>query len=167
MATTHTIAGSLPSPSVAKIAIFKLKNMGFDVNKLSVIGKNRLIDSPQRGLWQWPGQIPASDQPDSGTSLFSLLAGAGMLFMQGIGLVVIAGPITGVVATKLHSTIQDGRKTFGGIVGAFDALGIPQREARQSAAQIQAGQLVMLVAGNDRDLCQVRRVLAEITPTTV
>lgn len=162
MPYTHTIAGNLPSPSVVKTAIFKLKNIGFDINKLSVIGKNRPTNPIQQELWRWSGQSPDWNRADLGTSLFSLLAGAGMLFMQGVGLVVIAGPITSIVAAKMNRAIQDGQTTFGGIMGAFDALGISRREALQSSAQMKAGQLVMLVSGSDQDLAQVRQVLAEI-----
>jgi hypothetical protein len=163
MAYTHNIVGNLPSPSLTKIAIFKLKNIGFDINKLSVIGKNNPTTPTKQKLWRWLGQVPDRPQSaDLGSGLFGILAGAGMLFMRGVGLVVLAGPIAGIVAARLHSTVQDGQTAFGGTMGAFEALGISHQEALQSTAQIKAGQFVLLVAGSDLDLHQVRQVLAEL-----
>ncbi len=159
MTYTHTIVGNLPSQSITKIAILKLEKVGFDINKLSVIGKNSQTNPSGRGLQLWQNR-----SQDLSGGLFSMLAGAGMLFIRDVGLIVIAGPIAGVLAGWLKKVVvnQDGQTAFGGIIGALGALGISQHEALRSEAQIKAGEFVILAAGSDRELYQVRQVLAEI-----
>jgi hypothetical protein len=156
MVYTHTIVGDLPSQAVVKMVISNLKKAGFDINKLSVIGKDGQTDLSGREFSPWQ---PA---PGLGDGLFSILAGAGMLFIRGVGLVVIAGPVAGLISGWLRRTVagEAGLTAIGGIVGALSVLGVSPEQALQSEAQIKAGKFLMLVAGSDRDISQVHEVLS-------
>jgi hypothetical protein len=85
-----------------------------------------------------------------------------MLFIRGVGLVVIAGPVAGLISGWLRRTVagEAGLTAIGGIVGALSVLGVSPEQALQSEAQIKAGKFLMLVAGSDRDISQVHEVLS-------
>jgi hypothetical protein len=155
----HTIIGNLPSSAVVKTVVLKLKKAGFDISKLSVIGKNSPAPTARWRFLSWV------KQPYSlGEGLFGILAGAGVLFIRGIGLVVIAGPIAGILGGWLRHTVagEVSHPVMGGIVEALSLLGIAPAKALQLAEQIKAGKFLLLVAGSDRDISQVQYVLAEV-----
>jgi hypothetical protein len=156
---THTIIGDLPSSAVVKTVVLKLKQAGFDISKLSVIGKNNQNHTARWGFLSWQNQAQ-----NLGDGLFGVLAGAGVLFIREIGLVVIAGPIAGVLGGWLKRTVagEAGLTAIGGIVGALSVLGISPEKALQSEERIKAGNFLLLVAGSDRDISQVQYVLEEV-----
>jgi hypothetical protein len=151
----HTIIGNLPSSAVVKTVVLKLKKAGFDISKLSVIGKNSPAPMARWGFLSWVKQ-----PYHLGDGLFSILAGAGILFIRGIGLVVIAGVLGGWLRCTVSGEVR--HPAMGGIVEALSVLGIAPTKALQSAEQIKAGKFLLLVAGSDRDISQVQYVLAEV-----
>jgi hypothetical protein len=163
MAYPHTMVGTLPSQSAVKMAIFRLRRIGFDLKKLSVMGKNSPISTTDDKLFPLPTR--SNNLPNLSDSLFGTLSGSGMLFMRDVGLIVIAGPVAGVLAAWLQRIMvnQNAQVAIGGIVGAMAALGISRPEALSLEAGIKAGDFMVMVAGSNLEQQQVRQVLTEIS----
>jgi hypothetical protein len=155
--------GTLPSQSAVKMAILRLRRIGFDLKKISVMGKNSPTIATNNRLLPLPTR--SNNLPNFSDSLFGTLSGSGMLFMRDVGLIVIAGPIAGVLAAWLQRIMmnQNAQVVIGGIVGALAALGISRPEALLLEADIKAGHFVVMVAGSNFEQQQVRQVLTEIS----
>jgi uncharacterized membrane protein len=100
---THTIVGHFPSHTEAERAVLELQKAGFDMQKLSIVGKDYQTNEHVRGFltWQDTAKVGAAGGGYWGSfvgGLFGILAGAGVLFIPGMAPLVIAGPITGVLA---------------------------------------------------------------------
>ncbi len=169
MLHTTTVIGHFPTHTAAESAVLALAESGFDMQKLSIIGKDYQTAEQVRGFltWQDTAKAGAAGGGYWGSfvgGLFGILAGAGVLFLPGTAPIVIAGPIAGVLAGWLEGSLVGGAgaAAVGGLAGALAGLGIPQHEILTYETKIQAGEFVILVTGSDEDVSQARRKLNTI-----
>ncbi len=168
--TTHTIVGHFPYHAEAERVVLALQKAGFDMQKLSILGKDYQTTEQVRGFLTWKDTAKAGAAGGGywGSfvgGLFGILVGAGVLFMPGVGPVIIAGPIAGVLAGWLEGTVVGGTgaAAIGGIAGALGGLGIPVHEVLKYKAKIEAGEFVILVTGSDADVSQAKQMLDQIS----
>ena len=170
MTNTHTIVATFPSHTEAERVVIALQKKGFDVQKLSIIGKHYRTTEHVRGFLTWK-DVAADGAKGTGYlgsfvgGLFGILAGAGVLFIPGVGQIVVAGPIIGVLAGWLEGTLVGAASgaAIGGLVGALSSLGISKDEIIKYEAKIDAGDYMLLVTGSDYDVSQARTMLDRIT----
>jgi uncharacterized membrane protein len=167
---THTIIGHFPSHAEAERVVLELQKEGFDMQRLSIIGKDYQTTEHVRGFLTW------KDTAEAGATggaywgsfvggLFGILAGAGVLFIPGMAPIVIAGPIAGVLAGWLEGTLVGGAgaAAVGGLAGALSGLGIPKHELLKYETKIQAGEFIILVTGSDEDVRQAKQMLERMS----
>ena len=170
MAFTNTIVAHFPSHTEAETVLRELQQQGFDMQKLSIVGKDYQTAEHVRGFlsWQDTAKSGAVGGGYWGTlvgGLFGILAGAGVIFIPGMAPLVIAGPITGVLAGWLEGSIVGGTgaAAIGGLVGALGGLGIPKNEVLKYETKIQAGEFIILVTGTTKDVTQAKQMLDKIS----
>jgi len=165
----HTIIRHFPTHAEAEWLVVELQKQGFDMKKLSIIGKNYQTAEHIRGFLTWQdsakaGAVSGGYWGSFVGGLFGILVGAGVIFLPGIGPIIIAGPITGVLSGWLEGTIIGGVSSaaVGGLAGALIGLGIPKNEVLQYETQIHAGEFIILVTGNEQDVAQAQQMIREI-----
>ena len=170
MTYTHTIVGSFPSHAEAERVVLELQKEGFDMEKLSIIGKDYQTTENVRGFLTWKdtAKVGAAGGGYWGSfvgGLFGILAGAGVLFIPGMAPLIIAGPIAGVLAGWLEGTVIGGvgAAAVGGLAGALGGLGIPKNEVLKYETKIQAGEFMILVTGSHEDVTKAKRMLDRIS----
>ncbi len=170
MTHTHTVVAHFPSHTEAERVVLELQKKGFDMQKLSIIGKDYQTSEHVRGFLTWKDTAKAGATGGAywGSfvgGLFGILAGAGVVFIPGMAPLVIAGPIAGVLAGWLEGTLVGGAgaAAVGGLAGALSGLGIPKHEVVKYETQIQAGEFIILVTGSNEDVSQARQILDRIS----
>jgi uncharacterized membrane protein len=170
MLYTHTIVGHFPSHAEAERVVLELQKKGFDMQKLSIIGKDYHTTEHVRGFLTWKDTAKAGAAGGGywGSfvgGLFGILAGAGVLFIPGMAPIVIAGPIAGVLAGWLEGTLVGGAgaAAVGGLAGALAGLGIPEHEVLKYEKKIEAGKFTILVTGSDEDVRHTKQLLDRIS----
>ncbi|MEH2156433.1 general stress protein [Nostoc sp.] len=170
MTYTHTVVANFPSHAEAEEVVLELQKQGFDMQKLSIIGKDYQTTEHVRGFLTWKDTAIAGATGGGywGSfvgGLFGILAGAGVLFIPGVAPIIIAGPIAGVLAGWLEGTLVGaaGVAAVGGLAGALAGLGIPKHEIVKYETQIQAGEFIILVTGSNEDVSQARQMLDRIS----
>ena len=170
MAYTHTIVGHFPSHAEAERVVLDLQKEGFDLQKLSIIGKDYHTTENVRGFLTWKdtakaGAVGGGYWGSFVGGLFGILAGAGVLFIPGMAPIVVAGPIAGVLAGWLEGTLVGGAgaAAVGGLAGALGGLGIPKNEVLKYETKIQAGEFTILVTGSEDDVSQAKQMLDRIS----
>jgi len=133
-----TVLGTFQTRNMADSAVQDLRSKGFE-NEISVIAKEDKQDS-----WVDRGHAPATggDSITNGTTtggviggLVGLAAGAGALAIPGIGPLLAAGPITGLLS---------GAAT-GGIAGGLVDWGIPAERGRYYEDKVKQGNILVSV----------------------
>jgi hypothetical protein len=172
MTQTHTIVGHFPSHAEAERVVLELQKEGFDMQKLSIIGKDYQTTEQVRGFLTWKDTAKAGATGGGywGSfvgGLFGILAGAGVLFIPGMAPIVISGPIVGLLAGWLEGTLVGGAGAgaVGGLAGALGGLGIPKHEVLKYETKIQAGEFIILVTGSNEDVSQAKQKLERISHT--
>ncbi len=143
MTHSHTIVAHFPSQIEAERTVLELQKEGFDMKKLSIVGKDYQTTEHMRGFLTWKDTAKAGAAGGGywGSfvgGLFGILAGAGVVFLPGMTPLVIAGPIVGVLAGWLEGTLVGGAgaAAIGGLAGALGGLGIPKNEVLKYETKI-------------------------------
>lgn len=166
MTYTHTIVGRFPSHVEAESAVLKLQKEGFDMQKLSIIGKDYQTTEHVRGFLTWQdtakgGAVGGGYWGSFIGGLFGILTGAGVVFIPGMAPLIIAGPVAGVLAGWLEGTLVGaaGAAAIGGLAGALGGLGIPKNEVLKYESRIQAGEFIILVTSSEEDINRAKQML--------
>ena len=170
MTYTHTVVANFPSHTEAERVVLELQKLGFDMQKLSIIGKDYQTTEHIRGFLTWKDTAKAGAAGGGywGSfigGLFGILAGAGVLFIPGMAPIIIAGPVAGVLAGWLEGTLVGaaGAAAVGGLAGALGGIGIPRNEVLKYETQIEAGEFIILVTGSNEDVNQARQMLDRVS----
>jgi hypothetical protein len=144
--------------SGAENAIRALKNSGFDITKLSVLGKDVQSEDNVVGIYGAGDHLKYWGK--MGTfwgGMWGLLAGSAFLIVPGIGPVVIAGPVAAWIVSALEGAV------FVGGVSALGAglvcLGICRDKALKYESSIKAGKLLLILHGTETDAIKARNTL--------
>ena len=166
MSEKHEVVNISTTHVEAEAVVLELQEAGFDMNKISIVGKDYQTTEHVRGFLTWKdtakvGAIATGYWGSFFGGLFGILAGAGMLFVPGVGQVIVAGPIVGVLAGWLEGIIVGGvgAAVVGGLAGALAGLGIPKEQALKYEIEIKAGKFVTIVSGTDEDVARSRQIL--------
>jgi hypothetical protein len=152
-------------------ALNELRNRGFSMSKISVVGKH-MDDLPQNDSARDVKMQDVADttQADEGAKtgaiaggsiggLTGLLVGLGTLAIPGIGPIMLAGAAATAVATTFAGgAIGAAAGTF---VGALVGLGIPEDSAEIYQGYINQGDYLVLVDGTASEVRQAESILKE------
>ncbi|MBK1987820.1 histidine kinase [Sphaerospermopsis aphanizomenoides BCCUSP55] len=144
----------------AEAALRELRNVGFPMSQVSLIGKDtnggvhRDVD---RGNRADEGLKTGAATGGALGGLGGLLVGLGALAIPGVG-PVIAG---GAAATALATTLAGGAvgAAVGGIAGGLVGLGIPEGRARVYSDRFQKGDYLVIVDGTDAEIHHAETIL--------
>ncbi|MBW4430460.1 MAG: general stress protein [Pelatocladus maniniholoensis HA4357-MV3] len=166
MSDKHEVVNIFPSHVEAEAAVLELQKAGFDMQKISIIGKDYQTVEHVRGFLTWKdtAKAGAGEAGYWGTffgGLFGILTGVGLLFIPGVGHVIVAGHVAGVLAGWIEGMIVGGvgATVAGGLVGALVGLGIPKEQALKYKTEIKAGKFMVIVSGTNEEMDQAQQIL--------
>ncbi len=170
--TQHRRAiGTFSDHADAEASLRELKDSGFPMNMVSVVGQDIDRNSSMAGA---EGSDRLSDigehnKVDEGATrgaatggvvggLTGLLVGLGMIAIPGVGPVMLAG----AGATALATTLTGGAigAATGGIVGGLVGMGIPEERARTYSDRVDRGDYLIMVEGSDDDIRRAQNILS-------
>lgn len=151
-----TVVGLFKDERVAEEAVKDLRNAGFE-REISILAKDKKNDKlGDRGMRD--ATFETSDSLADGATtggilggLAGLAAGAGALAIPGIGPIVAAGPISGILA---------GTAT-GGVAGGLLDWGVPEEESKQIESEIKQGKLLVAVSSSQDKVSEAEKILRD------
>lgn len=137
----------------AEEAIRLLGRSGFDVKKLSLIGKGYHSEEHPIGFYTMGDRIKAW----GGTGAFwggiwGLLLTPAVFVLPGLGLVAMAGPIVAALVGALEGAVVVGGVS--GLVAALTQLDVPKDQIVKYETALKADKYVLLVHGDSSDVAQ-------------
>ena len=155
-----TVLGVFKSRDQAEVAVNELRSHGFEQD-ISIVAKDSQAGG---GNQDRSSKMTGGDSVADGAStggvlggLAGLAMGAGALAIPGIGPVIAAGPIAGLLS---------GAAT-GGIAGGLVDWGIPSEEANQYESEVKSGNIVAAVKCGDDKVHQCEEILKNHGATKV
>ena len=143
----------------AENAIQTLSRSGFDVKKLSLIGKGYHTEEHPLGFYTSGDKIKTwGGMGAFWGGIWGLLLGPAVFFLPGLGLLAMAGP---VVVTLVG--VLEGAAVVGGLSAlgaALTQIGVPKDQVIKYETALKVDKYILMVHGSTEDAEKVRAVLA-------
>lgn len=144
----------------AESAVKELQQCGYDMKKLSVVGKDyhseenvigyyntgdRMATWGKFGLfWGW---------------IWGLLFGSAFLLIPGIGPVMVGGPLVSWILGALETAVVTGSLTALG--GALASIGIPKDSVIRYETALKANKFILIVHGTMQEVEKAKDILMQ------
>lgn len=146
------VIGVFHSQGQAEEAVHKLREEGFD-REISIVAKEEETGEKDAGDIRMENDSVADGATTGGVigGLTGLALGAGALVIPGLGPLIAAGPIAGLLS---------GAAT-GGLGGALIDWGIPEAEAKRYEEEVRQGKILVSVECSDDKADKCQSILSE------
>lgn len=152
---SKTVIATFGQRDRAERAVYDLRDKGFEKD-ISIVAKDEnsgKVENDKNNA-RFTGGDPVTDGASTGGvvgGLLGLAAGAGALAIPGIGPLVAAGPIAGILT---------GAAT-GGIVGGLADYGIPKERGKFFEGKVKEGNTLVMVKCSDNRTEEASKVLSQ------
>ncbi len=143
----------------AEEAIHALSRAGFDVKKLSLVGKGYHTEEHPVGFYTAGDRIKSWGSAGAfWGGIWGLLLAPAVFFLPGLGLLAMAGPVVATLVGALEGAVVVGGLSALG--AALTQIGIPKDQVIKYETALKVDKYVLMVHGNAEDLAKVSSVLA-------
>jgi hypothetical protein len=143
----------------AEAAVRELQKSGFDMRKLSIVGKDYQTEQDVVGYYNNGDRMQAWGKTGAfWGGIWGLLFGSAFFLVPGIGSLLVAGPLVGWIIGGLEGAVVVGGLSALG-AGLF-SLGIPKDSIIQYETQVKAGKYLLFVHDSSIEARRARGALA-------
>jgi hypothetical protein len=154
----NSIVAIYPSHSAAEAAIKELQQSGFDMRKLSIVGRDYHTDEHVVGYYNAGDRMKVWGKTGAfWGGIWGLLFGSAFFWIPGLGPLLVAGPLVSLIVGAL-----EGAAVLGGLsaIGAgLFSLGIPKDSVLQYETAIKTGKFVLVAHGSMEDTTHAKEIL--------
>jgi uncharacterized membrane protein len=142
----------------AESAIRELQRDGFDMKKLSIVGKDFHTEEHVVGYYNTGDRMAYWGKLGAFWGGFwGLLFGSAFFWMPGIGPLLVAGPMVAWIVGALEGAALTGGITALG--AALFSIGIPKNSVLRYETEIKNGKLLLVAHGAADDVERARKLL--------
>jgi hypothetical protein len=145
----------------AEDAIQSLKKFGFDVKKLSLIGKGYHSEEHPVGFYTTGDKIATwGGNGAFWGGIWGVLMAPAVFFLPPLGVVAMAGPIVSVLVSAMEGAILAGG--LSAIGAALSRVGVPKDQIIKYETALKVNKYVLMVHGSEDDVAKAKSILAGI-----
>jgi hypothetical protein len=161
----NAVLSVFPNHAEADAAIKALADHGFDMTKLSLVGKGFHSEEHAVGFYTAGDRIKAWGATGAfWGGIWGLLVGPALFLVPGVGVVALAGPFVATVVAAIEGAIIGGGVTALG--AALAHLGLPKNEIVKYETTVKEDGFVLLAHGSADDIARARAILASLRQQT-
>jgi hypothetical protein len=166
MTDTNAVIAVYDNHSAAEDAVKELQKSGFDMKKLSVVGKDYHTDEQVVGYYNAGDRMRYWGKRGAFWGGFwGLLFGAAFFWVPAMGPLLVGGPLVAVILAGLEDAVVVGGLSAVG-AGLY-SIGIPKNSIVTYETAIKAGEYVLVAHGSAVEAAKARDVLSTLKPTHV
>jgi len=158
MSTQSSLVAVYESHNEAEKAVKELQKSGFDMKKLSIVGKDYHTEEHVVGYYSTGDRMKYWGKLGAfWGGLWGFLFGTAFFFVPGIGPIVVAGPLVSWIVGAL-----EGAAVVGGVsaLGAgLYSIGIPKQSILNYEIQIKAGKFLLIAHGTNEEVSQAKNII--------
>jgi uncharacterized membrane protein len=163
MSNNNSVVAIYPSHTAAEAAIKGLQKSGFDLKKLSIVGRDYHTDEHVVGYYNVGDRMKVWGKTGAfWGGVWGLFFGSAFFWIPGLGPLLVAGPLVSWIVGAL-----EGAAVVGGLsaIGAgLYSLGIPKDSILQYETALKAGKFVLLAHGSVDDAARAKDILTRTEP---
>ncbi len=162
----ESVVALYPTHASAEAAVKALERAGFDMKKLSIVGRDYHTDEHVVGYYNAGDRVKVWGK----TGLFwggmwGILFGSAFFWVPGVGPLLVAGPLVGWIVGALESAIAvAGVSAIG--AGLY-SLGISKDSILRYDTALKIGTYVLIATGSAEDAAHARGILSETKPDSL
>jgi hypothetical protein len=143
----------------AEEAIQALNRSGFDVRKLSLVGKGYHSEEHPVGFYSTGDKIKSWGGIGAfWGGIWGLLLAPAIFFVPGLGLMALAGPVVAALVGALEGAVVVGGLSALG--AALTQIGVPQDQIIKYESALKVDKYVLMVHGNADEMILARTILS-------
>ena len=165
MLDRNTAVGVFDHHDQAEAAIKELERAGYDMKKLSIVGKDYHTDEHVVGYYNTGDRMMYwGKQGAFWGGLWGMLFGSAFFFIPGIGPLVVAGPLVAWIVGAL-----EGAAVVGGLsaLGAgLYSIGIPKDSILNYETAIKSDKFLVVAHGTPDEVTRAQQILSDSSSET-
>jgi uncharacterized membrane protein len=162
----NSVVATYPAHTAAEAAIKELQQSGFDMKKLSIVGRDYQTDQHVVGYYNTGDRMKMWGKIGAfWGGLWGLFLGSGFFWIPGVGPILAAGPLVSWIVGALEGAI-----VMGGLsaVGAgLYSVGIPEDSILRYETALKTGKFVLIVHGSKEEAVNAKEILNRTNPDTL
>jgi hypothetical protein len=166
MTNNESIVAIYPSHTAAEAAVKELQRSGFDMKKLSIVGREYHTNEHVVGYYNAGDRMKAWGKRGAfWGGIWGWFLGAGFFLIPGIGPMAMAGPIVGWLLGALEGAVVVGGLSALG-AGLY-GLGIPKDSILQYETALKTDKFLLLAHGSLEEIARAKEILDRTNPETM
>jgi uncharacterized membrane protein len=150
----------------AEAAIKELQRSGFDMKKLSIMGRDYHTDEHVVGYYNAGDRMKSWGKTGAfWGAIWGWLFGSAFFFIPGVGPLLFAGPIIGWIVGALEgAAIVGGASALS--AGLF-SMGIPENSVLRFETALSTGKFVVIAHGSLEEIARAREIISHTSPDSL
>jgi hypothetical protein len=154
----NSVVGIVRTHDDAEEAVRGLERSGFDMTKLSVIGKGYHSEEHPLGFYTTGDRIKGWGGLGAfWGAIWGLLLGAAFFWIPGLGPLAVAGPFAHLLVTGLEGAMLGGG--VGALGGALTGLGLSKESVIKYETRLRADNYLIIAHGTSEEVERAREIL--------
>lgn len=160
------VVASYPSHTAAEAAVKALQQAGFDMQKLSIVGRDYHTDEQVVGYYNAGDRMKYwGRQGAFWGGMWGMLFGSAFFWIPGLGPLIMAGPLVGWMVGALEGAVVVGG--LSAIGAGLYSLNIPKDSILNYETAIKTGKFVLIAHGSPADATRAQEILKHTQPETL
>lgn len=166
MNKNNSIVAVYPSHTAAETAVKELQQDGFDMKKLSIVGRDYHTDEHVVGYYNVGDRMMHWGKIGAFWGwIWGLLFGSAFFFIPGLGPLLVAGPLVAWIVGALEGAVVVGGVSALG--AGLLSLGIPKNSVLKYETALKTDKFVLVVHGSADEVTHARKILDHTSADTL
>jgi len=166
MSETNAVVAIYDSHTQAEEAVKELQKSGFDMKKLSIVGKGYFTEEQVVGYYTTGDRMKHWGKLGAfWGGLWGMLFGAAFFAIPGLGPVLVAGPLVAWIVGALEGAVVVGGVSALG-AGLY-SIGIPKDSVVKYEAALKSDKFLVLAHGTADEVAKAKDILQTTRPAEV
>jgi uncharacterized membrane protein len=158
MADNNAVVGIYNSHTDAEASIKELQRSGFDMKKLSIVGKDYHTEEHVVGYYNTGDRMKVWGKLGAfWGGLWGLLFGSALFIIPGIGPLVVFGPLVGWIVGALEGAVVMGGLSALG--AALYGIGIPKDSIMKYETALKSDKFLVIAHGTADEVAKAKSIL--------
>ena len=163
---TNCVVAVFKSHIEAETAVKELQQAGFDMKKLSIIGRDYHTDEHVVGYYNAGERMKYWGKTGAfWGGIWGLLFGSAFFFVPGVGPLLVAGPLVGWIVGALEGAVVVGG--LSALAAALFSIGIPNDSIVQYETAVKSSKFLVIAHGTAGEVAQAKSILETAGATQV
>ena len=158
MAEHNAVVGIFDSHIKAETSIKELQRSGFDMKKLSIVGRDYHPEEHVVGYYNVGDRMKVWGKLGAfWGGLWGLLFGSAFFFIPGIGPLIVFGPLVSWIIGALEGAVVVGG--LGALAAALYSIGIPKDSVMKYETAIKSDRFLVIAHGTADEVAKTKSIL--------